>query len=78
MKTTVVTFRLGNAKKKALDSIAEETKRNRTFLLNEAVDAYLDSHDWQIAHIRNGLRQAEEGRFATDKEVRKAFARWRR
>jgi len=29
-------------------------------------------------HIKKGLRQAEAGQFANDREVGKPFARWRR
>jgi RHH-type rel operon transcriptional repressor/antitoxin RelB len=39
--------------------------------------AYLDLHAWQRAHIGEGLRQADAGEFASEAEVRAAFARWR-
>jgi hypothetical protein len=32
----------------------------------------------QIKHIKDGLRQAEAGEFATDAEVAAAYKRWRR
>ncbi|MFB3924234.1 MAG: CopG family ribbon-helix-helix protein [Terriglobia bacterium] len=78
MGKTTITFRLDTDKREALDSIAEVTDRDRSYVLNEAIDAYLDAHQWQVAHIEKGLRQAQAGQFATDKEVAKAFARWRR
>ncbi len=33
---------------------------------------------WQTARIKEGLRQADAGKFATDREVASAFARWRK
>jgi predicted transcriptional regulator len=78
MGKTTVTFRLNADKREALDAIAEVADRDRSYILNEAIDAYLDAHQWQIAHIKKGLRQAEAGQFATEKEVARAFARWRR
>jgi RHH-type rel operon transcriptional repressor/antitoxin RelB len=78
MGKTTITFRLDAGKREALDTIAEVADRDRSYVLNEAIDAYLDAHQWQIEHIKKGLRQAEAGRFATEKEVAKAFARWRR
>lgn len=78
MGKTTITFRLETDKREALDSIAEVTDRDRSYVLNEAIDAYLAAHQWQIAHIKKGLRQAQSGQFAREKEVARAFARWRR
>jgi len=38
---------------------------------------YLEVMDWQLAHIKEGLRQAEAGEFATDEEVKAAFDLWK-
>ena len=78
MGKSTITFRLDSAKREALDTIAEVNDRDRSYVLNEAIDAYLDVHEWQVEHIKQGLRQAQAGQFATEKEVRRAFARWRR
>ncbi len=78
MGKTTIAFRLDTDKREALDAIAEVTDRDRTYVLNEAIDAYLDAHRWQIQHTQKGLKQAHAGQFASDKEVARAFARWRR
>ena len=78
MGRTTITVRLDSEKREALDAIAEVADRDRSYILNEAIDAYLDTHRWQVEHIRKGLRQSRAGRFASDKEVKNALARWRR
>lgn len=78
MKKRLVSFRLDADKQKALDLIAEGQNRDRSFVLNEAVEAYLDVHGWQIEHIRKGLKQADSGRFASDAEVSAELRKWRR
>ncbi len=65
-------------KRQTLDAIAEISDRDRSYVLNEAIDAYLEARAWQIAHIKKGLKQAEAGQFASSREVARAFARWRR
>jgi predicted transcriptional regulator len=70
-----VSFRLETEKVAALDKLAKAQTRDRTFLLNEAVDAYLEVQRWQIEHIQKGLRQADAGMGADHEEVR---AKWRR
>jgi RHH-type transcriptional regulator, rel operon repressor / antitoxin RelB len=70
-----VSFRLDSRKREALDAIASALDRDRSYVLNEAIDAYLDVHQWQIEHIRKGLRQANAGDFATETEMKAAFTR---
>ncbi len=78
MDKETVTFRLDEDKKKALDEVAAGMDRDRSYVLNEAVDYYLDLHRWQLEHIRHGLAEANAGRFASEKEVSAVFARLRR
>jgi len=76
MAREAITVRIDAEKRAALDALAGATDRDRSYLINEAIDAYLAVHRWQIAHIEEGLRQAEAGEFATDEDVATAFARW--
>jgi predicted transcriptional regulator len=78
MTKETISFRIDREKKIALDDIADELDRDRSYVINEAVDAYLEVRQWQREHIREGLRQAQASEFATEEEVRQAFARWRR
>lgn len=77
MARDAITVRMDAEKRAALDALARATDRDRSYLINEAVDAYLAVHRWQIAHIEEGLRQAEAGEFASDEDVNAAYARWR-
>ena len=73
MGRSTITFRLATDKRKALDAIAAASGRRRSDVLNEAIDAYLDTHRWQIEHIKKGLRQAKSGQFASAREVARAL-----
>lgn len=72
--TKSVTFRLEEGKIASLDALAASMDRDRSFLLNEAVENYLDLKQWQIAQIEAALAEADAGKFATDDEVKAAFA----
>ncbi len=78
MGKSTITFRVEDDKKEALDEIAEGMNRDRSYVLNEAVSSYIETHRWQIEHIKEGLRQADAGEFASDEEVTAAFAKWRK
>jgi len=69
-----VTVRMPAGRRDALDSLARSLERDRSFLVNEAVAQYLEAQAGWAAHLREGLRQAEAGEFATAEEVAAAFA----
>jgi len=75
MVRETITFRIDQGKRAELDRLAKSIDRDRSYVLNEAVDAYLDVHAWQAAHIEEGLKQAEAGDFADDAEVAAAYER---
>jgi len=77
MDKQTISFRLDAKKVDALDTLAETLDRDRSYLLNEAVDAYLDLQQWQIEQIAEGLRQANSGNLVDHGQVKKQAARWR-
>ena len=78
MDKQTLSFRLDSDKASALDALAEALDRDRSYLLNEAVTAYLDVQHWHIEQIKTGLRQADAGRLVDHAEVRMAMTRKRR
>jgi len=63
MAKQAVNFRLENGKVAALDRLAESLDRDRSYLLTEAVDGYLELHQWQIEQIQEGIREADAGKL---------------
>ena len=59
LASKTVTFRAPGNKIKALDALAELQQRDRSFVLNEAVDQYLSLNEYHIALIKEGIRQAD-------------------
>jgi len=78
MDKQTVSFRLDTDKVEALDDLAEALDRDRTYLLNEAVDAYLEIQEWQIEHLKASIKEADAGKFIEHEGVRKMAAKWRR
>jgi RHH-type transcriptional regulator, rel operon repressor / antitoxin RelB len=78
MEKQTVTFRIDADKVSALDELAEAMDRDRTYLLNEAVAAYLELQQWQVDHIKASIKQADRGQFVSHEEVKKRAAKWRR
>lgn len=75
MERETVNFRAPSKKIRSLDAIAAALDRDRSYVINEAIAAYLELYRWHLRHIREGIRQADSGEFATDREVAAAFTR---
>ncbi len=78
MARETITVRIQPQVRKALDGIAAALDRDRTYVVHQALEAYIDVHQWQIDHIRQGLREANAGKFASEAEVTGTIARLRK
>ena len=72
-----VTLRLDDEVKIKLEKLAESTHRSRSFLAAEAIKAYVESNDWQVAEIHQALKEADAGDFASQDEVNAVVNKWR-
>ena len=73
-----VSFRTDSKKVEALDALASVYDRDRSYLLNEAVDNYLDLQQYHIELIEEGVRQADSGELVDHSDVEKIVAKLRR
>ncbi len=72
-----VTLRLDDEVKIKLEKLAESTHRSRSFLAAEAIKAYVENNEWQIAEIHQALKEADAGDFASQDEVNAVANKWR-
>jgi predicted transcriptional regulator len=73
-----ISFRIPSDTVESLDELAESMDRDRSHMLNEAVENYLRLNEHHIKLIKKGLRAAEKGDFVPDAEMKKLIARMRR
>ena len=78
MEKQTVSFRLESDKVSALDALADSLDRDRTYLLSQAVQAYLDTQQWQLDEIRAGIAEADAGQVIDHRKVKAMAAGWRR
>ena len=68
--TENITVRMQPNIHKKLEKIAASMDRSRNWLINQAVELYLDLYDWQAEHIKQRLHEAEHGgEFLSHDEV---------
>ena len=61
MSKESIGFRIESERRVALDELANAMNRDRTTLINEAIEAYLELHHWQFKLISKRLAAADAG-----------------
>jgi RHH-type transcriptional regulator, rel operon repressor / antitoxin RelB len=76
METVSVSGRIDKSISEKLNLLSKATARSRSFLISEAIKAYVDEQSWQIEAIKEGIKQADQGKFASKAKIRKTFAKY--
>ncbi|MGH8222069.1 MAG: ribbon-helix-helix protein, CopG family [Woeseiaceae bacterium] len=76
--TTTMTIRLEDETRDRLDKLAESTQRSRSFLAAQAIRDYVELNEWQVREIREAIKEADRGEFASEAEVKRFFDNWRK
>ena len=76
MSTGILSTRIDEKILKKLDKLSEATHRSKAFLASEAIKNYIKDQSWQIEAIKEGLKEADKGNFASDKEIKSFFSKW--
>ncbi len=73
MDKQTVTFRSDRKRVKALDRLARSLDRDRSYLLNQAVEQYLSLHEYHLEQIEKGLEEARAGKLIDYEKVKHAW-----
>jgi predicted transcriptional regulator len=73
-----ISFRIAPEKVAQLDQIAKAMDRDRSYLLNEAVENYLSEQQRFAAMIEEGLEASRKGELIDDEEVGRMIESWNR
>jgi predicted transcriptional regulator len=76
MTTTTVSVRVGRSTKSRLEKLAKSTGRSRAFLASEAISAYLDTNEWQVAGITKALASLDRGKGIAHARVSDWVTSW--
>ncbi len=60
-KTGNVTVRISTKMQKKLDDVAANMDRSRNWVVNEAIENYLNIYEWQEKRIKERLKKSEKG-----------------
>lgn len=76
MKTETVSARLSPETAKKFALLAKAINRSKSYLAAEAIENYVNDQQWQIDAIVKGIKEADEGKFVTDRKLRDTLSKW--
>jgi RHH-type rel operon transcriptional repressor/antitoxin RelB len=74
-KSAMMTVRLSPEVREKLEALARDTKRSKSYLASEAIESYVDTNAWQVAHIKAALAEDDEGGPGVPHEEVKGWTR---
>lgn len=74
--TAAFTVRVSDETADKLNQIAEKLDRSRAYMAAEAIEAFVEQQEWQLAEIEAGLAEANRGEFASDDNVAKVVGKY--
>ena len=74
MKAT--TIRIDDKILGRVDGLAKTLSRSMSWVINQAIDRFLDYEEWYIKEVKDGLAEVERGEIAADEEVAAKFRKW--
>jgi predicted transcriptional regulator len=76
LQTVKISFLTHESNRDKLDELAVCLNRDRSYVLNEAISAYLETQAWMLQDIQDALNEAEAGDFVSEDELTAAFSKY--
>lgn len=75
LKAASLTVRVKPETRARLEKLAESTHRSKSYVIEDALEQYLDLNEWQVQGVRDAVREADSptAEFVDHDEV---LARW--
>ena len=71
--STLVTVRVKPEVAARLEKLAESMDRSKSYLAAEAIEEYLEIHEWQVQAIQEGIAAADRGEIVSFEEIKKQW-----
>ena len=74
--TETLSIRIDSDVKSKLDLLAKLSRRSKSFLAAEAIGAYVELEQWQLAEIEAGIAELDQGATVPHEKVAKWMKGW--
>ena len=74
--TETLSIRINAETKKRLDALSKRSRRSKSFLAAEAITAYVESEEWQLGELQDGITELESGKEVSHEKDSKWLRSW--
>ena len=74
--TETLSIRIDSEVKGRLEALAKQSRRSKSFLAAEAIAAYVELEQWQLAEIEASIAEADAGQLVPHDKVAKWMRSW--
>jgi predicted transcriptional regulator len=74
--STTMTIRLEPGLKDRLEQLAKITDRSKSYLAAEAIREFIELNEWQLREIKQAVKEADTGDFASEQALKKVLRKW--
>ncbi len=71
-----ITVRINDDMLGRIDSLANTLSRSRSWVINQAIERFISYEKWFVHEVKDGLKEVEQGKIATEDEVTDRFRKW--
>jgi len=75
MAQTITSIRLPDELREKIEGLARATGRSKSFLMQEAIERYVENEAWQVARIEEGIQADNAGEHVPADEMETFWAR---
>jgi predicted transcriptional regulator len=75
MAQTITSIRLPDELREKIEGLARATGRSKSFLMQEAIEHYVENEAWQLARIEEGIQADDAGEHVPAAEMEAFWAR---
>jgi predicted transcriptional regulator len=71
-----LSIRIDTLTKKRLDALAKHSRRSKSFLAAEAIAACVESEEWHLGEVRQGIKDLDSGQRVGHDQVTRWLTSW--
>lgn len=71
--SALISVRVSTEIAERLEKLAKTIDRSKSYVAAEAIEEYLDIHEWQVQAIQEGLEEIEQGATVAFADVKKQW-----
>ncbi len=68
-----LSLRIASSTKKRIEALAQATRRSKSFVIEDAINQYLELNEWQIESIKKGLEDVKAGKVISHEDMLKEW-----